>query len=262
MKFKSLINLLNPFEYKHLIHKKSVQVKKDVLVLFIFSIIVFGVVLFPRLLWFGNSIKQGLNSFDYLNVNLNASSEHPVVLSKSPRIVVDLKNDSYPSHTKLFITKSFVEYRTLFFKNKISLKSLSDIKSNDFLFRFMSLVALLIYPGLILLAIIFFVLEALVVGVIGVFLSLVILRTFKQDLKLRYLFRMALYSAPVLFIADALFIVSARFYIPVLIWFLFFMVCAFIASKPIVKSSESSHSDKPKKKRRKSSDDDFIMLGD
>ena len=175
------------------------------------------------------------------------------------------------------ITKDKVYVNAWPLQAEANLKNYSNLKQrSDSLSSVMVFFSLLMLPGILIITAIFFIIESMIFALLFSLLGLAVLRAFKRDLQLKKSFKIALLSSISLMVANAIFIsLFLNFWIPIIIYFLFFSLCALASSfrigfketeKPIKDKHKNLNASKSRtqkifgKSKVRKDDDDFIML--
>ncbi len=270
-RFLDYLKAINPFSYKDFVRHKYKFIIKIFLVFLLLSIILFAILLVPKTLHLRYQINKGLSQFANIEIDINANHTNPINIDTNPSIYVNLNNESI-REGDITITNRTMAINTWPFKSESKLKDYSDLKQrSDPLSGLLIIIALIMLPGILIITVIFFVIESIILALIFSVIGLAVIRTFKRNLYLKKLFKIAIISSLALMIANAIFIpLTLNFWIPIIIYFIFFCICALITSRRIgLKDTEKSIKEKPPKsrtkqifggKKPKKYKDDFIML--
>jgi hypothetical protein len=271
-RFLDYLKAINPFSYKDFVRHRYKFIIKIFLVFLVLSIVLFAVLLVPKTLYMRHHISKGLNLFTDLEIDVQANHNDSITIKTNPSIYINLNNESI-REGDITITDNTLAINKWPFKSETTLANFKDLKQrSDPLSSLLTISALIMLPGILIITAIFFVLETIILSLIFTLLGLAVVRTFKRDLYLKKLFKIAIISSLALMIANAIFIPFVlNFWIPIVIYFVFFCICALTTSKRIgFKETEKPLNPKSKGKARnrqmfgakkiRKDDDDFIML--
>lgn len=274
-RFIEYLKALNPFSYKTLTRNRYKHLLSIILVFLLLSLILFAVLLVPKTLYLRHHINKNLALFNNLSIEIEAEHNNRININTVPSIVVDL-NNATPIAGDIMITKNKVYVNAWPLQAEATLKDYSNLKQrSDSLSSIMIFLSLVMLPGILIITALFFVIESIIFAFIFSVLGLAVIRAFKRDLQLKKSFKIALLSSISLMVANAIFIsLFLNFWIPIIIYFLFFSLCALFSSFRIgFKETEKPIKNKYKPNKAKSrtrkifgkskvrkDDDDFIML--
>lgn len=271
-RFLDYLKAINPFSYKEFVRHRYKFIINIFLVFLLLSIVLFAVLLVPKTLYMKHHINKGLNLFTKLEIDVEAKHYDPITIKTNPSIYINLNNETQRKGDITITNKTLVINKWPF-KSETTLNNYKDLKQrSDPLSSLLTTFALIMLPGILIIAAIFFVIETIILALIFTFLGLSVVRAFKRDLYLKKLFKIAIVSSLALMITNAIFIPFVlNFWIPIIIYFVFFCICALATSKRIG-FAETEKPIKPKskgkartrqifgRKKLRKDDDDFIML--
>ncbi len=271
-RFLDYLKAINPFSYKDFVRHRYKFIIKIFLVFLLLSIVLFAILLVPKTLYMRHHINKGLGLFTELTINAEAAHHNPIVIKTNPSIYINLNNESI-REGDITITNKTLTINKWPFRSEIKLEDYGNLKErSDPLSGLLTTFALIMLPGILIIAAIFFIIETIILAAIFTLLGLGVVRTFKRDIYLKKLFKIAIVSSLVLMVANAIFIpFMLNFWIPIIIYFIFFCLCALATSKRIgFKETEKKIKPNTKEKSRtrqifgkpkvRKDDDDFIML--
>ncbi len=270
-KFLDYLKAINPFSYKEIIRRKYKFIINMLLVLLLLSIILFTILLVPKTLYLRHHINNGLSRFTNIEIDIDANHTNPIMIDTNPSIYINLNNESQRAGD-ITITNKTLAINVWPFGSEITLNDYKDLKQrSDPLSNLLIIVAFVMLPGILIITAMFFIVESIILALLFSVLGLAVIRTFKRDLYLKKLFKIAIISSLALMIANAIFIpLMLNFWIPIVIYFIFFCICALITSRRIgLKETEKPIKEKNPKsrtkqifgsKKPKKYKDDFIML--
>ncbi len=279
------LKFFNPFQYKKLIRHQTKTLFNTYLIFLVFSLILFAILLFPKVLVSSHNVNNAISSFDKLKISFDSNLEQRVELNKVPLIIADFDEIETASRG-IWISEDYININLWPFKKQISIGDYENlVDRSSQLSSFIGLTFLLMFPGILIAYGLFNLAESLLLALVSACLAFVIIRVLKKDMKFFKLFKIALISTPILFVFNSVFIIYLlNFWFPMLIYFLFFVAAAIIASHKIGEESEAnkrSIKKKPKnastkqrnkqifgnnnvssliKKKKKSKDSDFILM--
>ena len=275
-RFLEYLEALNPLSYKTLTRNRYKHLLSIMLVFLLLSLVLFTVLLVPKTLYLRHHINKNLNLFTNLSIDIEAEHNNRITINTNPSIVVDL-NNATPMAGDIMITEDKVYVNAWPLQAEANLKDYSNLKQrSDSLSSVMVFFSLLMLPGILIITAIFFIIELIIFAFIFSILGLAMIRAFKRDLQFKKSFKIALLSSISLMIANAIFIsLFLNFWIPIIIYFLFFSLCALASSfrigfketeKPIKDKHKNLNASKSRtqkifgKSKTRKDDDDFIML--
>jgi predicted membrane protein len=266
------LKAINPFSYKDFVRHRYKFIINIFLIFLLLSIILFAILLVPKTLYMKHHISKGLNLFTELEINVKADHHNPITIKTNPSVYINLNNESIREGDITITNKTFAINKWPF-KSEAKLGEYKDLKErSDPLSGLLTTVALIMLPGILIITALFFVIETIILSLIFTLLGLAVIRLFKRDLYLKKIFKIAIVSSLALMIANAIFIpFTLNFWIPIVIYFIFFCMCGLATSKRIgFKETEKPIKSKSKgkersrqifgKKKVRKDDDDFIML--
>jgi len=278
------LKFFNPFQYKKLIRHQTKTLFNTYLIFLLFSLILFAILLFPKLLISGHNIDNAISSFDELKLSFDSKLNEKLEINKLPLIVADFDKEDISKEHGIWISENSISVNLWPFKKQISIGDYENLKDRSVqLSNFIGLTLLVMFPGILIVYGIFNLLESLILALISASLAFIIIRVLKKDMNFLKLCKIALISTPILFIFNSVFIIYlVNFWFPILIYFLFFISAAIIAShkigeasdeKPVKKKKEKQASTKERNKqifgnkdvtslirKKKSKDSDFILM--
>jgi hypothetical protein len=277
-KIKEHLKFLNPFHHKQVIRLKYKTVFKTYFTFLILGLILFTLVVLPRTAVLGNNVDNSINKFDELSLKLNTEHQEQILVSKNPKIIIDLNNDTHIK-SNIMITENQTHINIWPIEKTIENNEFKDLKNrSSSISLIIGVFAMILVPGLIVTYGVFNIIESLLLSFIFAIIGIVIVRVFKKDLSIKKLFKLGIISSGSLFLFNALFVpLLLNFWFPALIYFLFFSFGAILTSNKIGFEPKTEKKKKEKKekaktgkkrtkeifgesKKTKNKDDDFIML--
>ena len=275
-KFLEYLKALNPLSYKTLTRNRYKHLLNIMLVFLLLSLVLFTILLVPKTLYLRHHINKNLNLFTNLSIDIEAEHNNRITINTNPSIVVDL-NNATPMAGDIMITEEKVYVNAWPLQAEANLKDYSNLKQrSDSLSSILVFFSLLMLPGILIITAIFFIIELIILAFLFSALGLAMIRAFKRDLQLKKSFKIALLASISLMVANAIFIsLFLNFWIPIIIYFLFFSLCALASSfrigfketeKPIKDKHKNLNASKSRtqkifgKSKTRKDDDDFIML--
>ncbi len=272
LKLNEMLKVFNPFQYKNLLRHRKKYLFNIYFIFLVVALALFTIVLLPKTFYIGHNVKNAINSFDELSIDVNATHQERLSVSKFPEIVIDLNNASNVEGN-IMITNDDLYLDFWPIKKQSNLNDFANLRDrSDSLSKVIGLFALLIFPGILISIGLFYLIESLLIACIFTLLGFVVVRVIKRDLILKRLFKIAILSAPILFIFNSVFIPTIlNLWFPIIIYFMFFIMSAIVCShrigfkateRPIKGKNKSSSRTKQifGKPKVKKDEDDFIML--
>ncbi len=271
IKFLDYLKAINPFSYKDFVRHRYKFIINIFLIFLLLSIVLFAILLVPKTLYLRHHVNNGLSRFTNIGIDIDANHIRPINIDTNPSIYINLNNESL-REGDITITNKTLAINTWPFKSEAKLSDYADLKQrSDPLSGLLITIALIMLPGILIITALLFIVESIILALIFSLLGLAVIRTFKRNLYLKKLFKIAIISSLVLMITNAIFIpLMLNFWIPIIIYFVFFCLCALVTSRRIdLKETEKTIKKKSPKsrtkqifggKKPKKYNDDFIMV--
>lgn len=224
-----IIETLKPYKYRGLTQRSLAKVLYFFFVISLLYVMVMSAINMPRIYSNYKDVGTNMSSFEEFSIDLNIKTREPVVVSSSPRIVIDTtQNRTLTDKEDVLITSNELQNKFLFWENNVNvghydvLANMDKIKKNSFL------LLLVFVPAIIALTYTFVILKYLLIAFLFALIASILVILRRQSVTVFETFKVSLYSLTVYYIANIFGSILNVKLIGIVIYLIFFVVALFL----------------------------------
>jgi len=234
---KLILETLNPNRYKGLTQRSIAKTLLFFVSISLLYLIILGAVNTPR--YYSNYVAENMSGLDEFRININIETNKPIVLSESPRIILDTSlNGTLLPKADAVITKGTIYSKVLFWTKKTDYSEYDILSNINSLKRNAILLILVFIPSILVISYLFILTKYLLIILLFSLLALIPVFLTKNRITLREVFKSAVYAITIYYTAN---IISSLFrirYLGIIIYIIFFAASLFFMKDDVMSSHD------------------------
>ncbi len=200
--FRKLGKSFSFFEYEELCEKKMHESFVYFLKLMILSTLIMFIAAIPSFIGFSNSIDKVMDNFEYLELNINASSKGPVLLfpgDKHKEVIVHWESNATEiEKSKVLVGEDRIVRKTFFGSKYTNLSGYSDVLDHKEFYKKAAVILMLfLIPSMIVGAYIAFAIKFILMILVLSAVTYIITRIIRFEVEYKHCFSVAVYASTI-----------------------------------------------------------------
>ena len=243
--FITIAKTFHPNSYKQFVKAPLKDAFKYFWFLMIISMIVFLILLVPKVFNLSNSLGSKLDNFDTLELDVEMELNDPFYMFYKPKVLFNF-NNSNMTDEQVLITQESISYKPFFFfgKRQVVFDDYHDLLANkDDVRELLPMVGLFILPSILFWVFIFYAAKFLLTILLASLIALLIMR---KKHKFNYILKIGLYASTFMLILELALLpyYKLSLWIPTVVFLIYFVLGVWLTSdKEFV--SKKKKGDKP-----------------
>lgn len=223
---KLIIETLNPYRYKGLSQRSLLKTMFFFLSISLVYLILIGAVNTPR--YYSNYISENMSGMKEFKININIETKAPIVISESPKIVVDtIDNRTLQKKEDIVITKDTIYSKVMFWTKKTNYSEYDVLSNINKLKRNIILLALVFIPSILFIAYLFTIIKYLLIIFLFSLIALVAVIIGNYKIKTLEILKSAVYSLTIYYLVNIVASIIGIRYLGLIVYIIFFSVALF-----------------------------------
>lgn len=226
--FKIAVETFKPYKYKGLTQRSYLKTFLYFFSIALLYLLIMGMINVPRYYNTLQNVDEGLNNLEAFVINVDIQTKGPVVLSETPKIVVDTKSNGTINGEDLLITNDSISKKFFFWTKSLRIDKIDVLENFDSVRKNVFLLFLFIVPSIIFLAYMFIILKYLFVMLFASVIGAIILMLGKHKSTLHEVFKSSMYATGVYFAGNILGSLIKIKFIGLIAYTIFFLMILFM----------------------------------